>query len=954
MFAYVGKGFSGSVNQIFFGTKDRMHKMVLFLHEQFAASHRLHRKSTAFFKLGLMMEMLREKSEGAAKFQKHVQGSVFREVLHLLLQGLSFQELVPTVCDLLHKLCDSAMSSHLEELQKHFPVLVNALIPLVDRGASVEAKDLLEYLIVANVDMFREQISQLDPVPSENVAFNKIRSVQSQFDGRLTLSQQLEKFGSLSSSSGNRIALCHLLSLLERNRGQLDVLADESPATLGRLAWSLIKLCSGSGLEKDTLLLAAACLGELGNVELREDATMLFPRSLDPSSAVAEETVRQVYRFLVDENVQVIAAASTCMRKLLECPEGGQAFRGLQRTPQGFDICEHLYCFRPMPGAKPTSTKPEGLAIPNKVELWSAGSGKIFSEWVCPLTAALCRAVMTGELFGIAAPVCALKVSLAEFLFPFAVRALAVENEPVNLPLLKDLLESVLRDPTASSEAVQLVLRSLTLLRIHPWKRRVRLPSAWDASQAALRCSLFVSSLLFLELHCEIEFGCVALQALSDDRKSVYLATLRRIYCNLDEPDSLHGIPSGSDGDTMSSILLYEHEGRWEEAVSAYDRLLAFGQSSVTLKAGLLRALGKVGLMHLWNGYLCGVSSANLDEYAELSEFQSELAWRTCRWDESDAKTLRTGGKVQLNQAAMQCLRGLHGTDKALFQNGLDGIRLELLSDLSVSTLENTKSAGPTLSRLRFFREIETCWSRRKFDSEALSQRRAARDFEEIESILSFRVSLCSALGARELMPVHLLELSSAARKYGRLNIALGSLHRLKQVEPESLFGALEEAKVLWARGDRDAAIWRAKELVQVLGKKHQDAQTTALLGKTLHVCGKWLIQTGNESTNVIRASYLKPAMQRLRSQSAPNEQFARVCLTLGKHADSLYSSIVAKMESPEWISNQELRLQRQKELEALDNLLKANNGAGATAEVLKHVKKLRNQIQKDEAEVNG
>ncbi len=952
-----------------------MHKIVLFLHEQYAASHRLHRKSTAFFKLGLMMEMLAEKSEGAAKFQKQVQGSVFREVLHLLLQGLSLPGLVATACDLLRKLCDSAMTSHLEELRKHFSVLVTALIPLVD-ARSGHAKQLLEYLVVRHANLFEEQISQLDPVPAENDAFDSIRAVTDQYSGQFSLSQQLEKFGSRGGGE-SRIALCHLLSLLESNRDQVDALAEVSPGLLGRVAWSLIKMC-GSQSERDTLLVAAACLGELGNVELRDMATM--SRSFDKDlSFVVEEMVRQLYLFLVDENVQVIAAASICMRKLLETPEGGLAFRSLQRSPQGQDICEHLYAFRPMPGNKqPAVIVSKSASLP-EADLWKSGGGKSFADWVRPLAASLCRAVVTGDVFAIAAPVCVLKASLAEFLFPFAVRALAVENEALNMPILKHALESVLRDPLASSEAVQLVLRCMTLLRVHPWKRKVTLPSAWDASQAALRCSLFVSSLLFLELHCEMEFGGLSLQA-AEHRKSAYHTTLRQIYSNLDEPDSLHGIPSGDD--TMSSILLYEHEGRWDQAVSAYDRLLAFGQPSVALKSGLLRALGKVGLMHLWSGYLHGVGATNLDEFSDLSEFQSELAWRTCRWDDAKMATLAgsRSGKMQLNQAAMQCLRGLHGSDRGVFQNALDAIRLELLSDLSVSTLENTKSAGPTLSRLRFFREIESCWSvcsdtganaerratllsalSRDWDKRNLVMRLRTRDqsaFEEVETILSLRVSLCSALGANELMPRHLLELTSAARKCGRLNIALGALHRLKQLEPNSKDGALEEAKVLWARGDRDAAISRVRELIAVLNNNNSNNSNSNnnnpspqqhLLGQALHVCGKWMIETGNESTHVIRSSFLKPALQKFRSQVVPNEQLARVSFTFGKHADAAYSSIVAKMESPEWSSNKEIRRHRFQELETLEGMIKSD---GSTPDVMKHVRKLRNQISSDEAEM--
>ncbi len=53
----------------------------------------------------------------------------------------------------------------------------------------------------------------------------------------------------------------------------------------------------------------------------------------------------------------------------------------------------------------------------------------------------------------------------------------------------------------------------------------------------------------------------------------------------------------------------------------------------------------------------------------------------------------------------------LKDNDATLFRAGLDGIRLEVLSGLAVSTLEHTKSLGPVLACLRFFREIESCWA---------------------------------------------------------------------------------------------------------------------------------------------------------------------------------------------------------------------------------------------------
>ncbi len=990
VFVYLGNGFgASSVTDIIFRTKDRVHKIVLFLHEQYAASHRPHRKLAALRKLGLLMEMVRAPS-ASAKFQKQVMGSVFRDVLHFLLQALTIETLVPLACALLRDLCDSALASHAEELRKNLVVIVTSLVPLVDGGRR-EATELVNYLVVEKIDVFKDLIAGLDPVPEGNPAFDRVRKMQAKYGGVLTLSQQLERFASSRSAStdmGSRIALSHLLRLLESHRQDLALLA--GTAVLGRVAWALIKLCSAVK-DREQLLLAAACLGELGDVELREDSASMFPAIVLADHVIVEEVVRQVHAFLVDEDVHVIRAASLCMRDLLATADGGAAFKNLLRTLQGAMICEHLYPFRPLQskqqGAGTTpmmfgGSKTQGNVLLPDDRAWECG-GKSFADWVRPLCSQLGLCVRSAQYFALVAPVCALKTQLAEFLFPFAIRAIAQEDEAnvqsQSMPSIADAMERlVLCEAAANPEAVQLVLKTMTVLRLHQWKRKtVKMPSAWHASQAALRCSLFVSSLQFLELSCEAEFGSVSLSAIESDpaKRAIYHAALRRIYSNLDEPDSLHGIHAGED--TMSSILLYEHEGRWDQALSGYDRLLAYGQQNVALKSGLLRAMGNLGLVHMWSGYLAGVGATNVSEYMELSEYQLELAWRTCRWEENDPKLavlLSSRAKLTFNQAALQCLRGLHGADQALFQSSLDGIRLELLADLSVSTLENTKSAGPTLSRLRFFREIESCWSvclangdgkeraqlLAALDRECRERNamiRSSRDtlaFEDTEKLMSLRVGLCSALGSNELMPRHLLELTRASLKCGRLNIALGTLHRLKEIQPDSLDGMLAEAKVMWARGDGDAAIALAKKMIGRLEKNPPPDGPKSLYGKALFLCGRWLTQTGNESASTIRSSYLKLAFKKFQPQKGFGEDMAKVSFMLGKHADGLYSAITAKMKTPEWNASKEVRMHRQKELQELEKLLKNSNGQPVNVpELQKHIKRLRGQIQEDEAEFN-
>jgi tetratricopeptide (TPR) repeat protein len=352
----------------------------------------------------------------------------------------------------------------------------------------------------------------------------------------------------------------------------------------------------------------------------------------------------------------------------------------------------------------------------------------------------------------------------------------------------------------------------------------------------------------------------------------------------------------------------------------------------------------------------------------ELSEFQLELAWRTCRWDDADPKLaalLAGRARPSFHQAVLQCLRGLRSADHALFQNALDGARLQLLDELSVSSLENTKSAQPTLFRLQVFREIERSWiisvADREDTNRALLLDKEWREqnaqlgrtpFESFEQCLALRVSLCSAIGVTELIPSSLLQLTRAARKSGRLNTALASLHRLKELQPDSVGSMLVEAKVLWACGERDQAIVLGKKVIAMLEVSPPASGSQSLLGKALFLCGRWLIETGNESAGTIRTSYLKAALVRFKPEKGVNDKISKVSFVLGKHADALFAATAAKLESPEWKASVEVRLHRQNELAGLEKLLSDGRGQpGTVAEVQKHVRKLRAQVKEDEHE---
>jgi hypothetical protein len=649
--------------------------------------------------------------------------------------------------------------------------------------------------------------------------------------------------------SPGRIALLHLQSKLESDRKQLLQLLEHNKPLLIRTAWVLLRLCM-STTAVPVILLAASCLGELGVVSLvalpgaaevaRAPAAAGDgsgkPVKLSRHVQIVRRMVLQITNFLVDESVSVIRASSTCMRALLATPHGGEAFRLLDKETQ-----DSLYPFRPSSAQQAKKAASPAVVVPSQPPspggsaaalsdaVWST-QGKSYELWIRQLVASLCKLLVgpSTEYIALSAAICERKSTLAEFLFPHIINALAEDEaqrvgkasaraRPFLLELASAAEREVLRDVRSGTMAVQLVLSAM---RAHLDK--------WTAAEAALRCSLYVSALMFLEMSAEREFGALKLPEAdleqgAQPKRAAYLSMLRKIFRNIDEPDSLHGMPPADDAEALSiAILLYEHDERWEDALSCYDRALAHLPSAVAhlpgaavvgqrveLRTGLLRALGNLGHLHLSASYLSSVGGSSVEEMAELSEQQLELAWRTCQWGDHASpqldSLLSNRHKVTFHQATLQCVRALSDADENLFFAGLDGIRLELLSGLAASVSENTKCAccdggfaavmllctriltpytrhpppptthththththrpiralQPLLARLRFFREIESCWAIRNahgsekhrllrlLDAEWCTRNKLTRDmtFEEKERLMSLRIALLGVGG---------------------------------------------------------------------------------------------------------------------------------------------------------------------------------------------------------------
>ena len=114
-----------------------------------------------------------------------------------------------------------------------------------------------------------------------------------------------------------------------------------------------------------------------------------------------------------------------------------------------------------------------------------------------------------------------------------------------------------------------------------------------DIAKSAQKCSgkqivpffqqlaAYFTSLLYVELWCEKEFGQLQFAANANEAEmlvdstshELYEKLMMEIYSNINEPDGIYGINKSQQFQNVimdSQIVTYEHEGNWANAAGAY------------------------------------------------------------------------------------------------------------------------------------------------------------------------------------------------------------------------------------------------------------------------------------------------------------------------------------------------------------------------------------------------
>lgn len=187
--------------------------------------------------------------------------------------------------------------------------------------------DSIEFLVITHNKLFQDTIRKLDAFPL-NRKYNHIREVQDKQD--ITLEQEIQSFLECDDFATRADGLRHLKHVLATKKNELSELYDALREIRGfsedcenslphRLISMLIKL---SCYPKESISLEAVkCLGELGPADLTTIVLEPEKRALDikypPFEMFTGHVMSLLVQFLVDENIEVVKAASEALYEVL-------------------------------------------------------------------------------------------------------------------------------------------------------------------------------------------------------------------------------------------------------------------------------------------------------------------------------------------------------------------------------------------------------------------------------------------------------------------------------------------------------------------------------------------------------------------------------------------------------------------------------------------------------------
>nr|CAD7431238.1 unnamed protein product [Timema monikensis] len=458
-------------------------------------------------------------------------------------------------------------------------------------------------------------------------------------------------------------------------------------------------------------------------------------------------------------------------------------------------------------------------------------------------------------------------------------------------------------------------------------------------AQAAQFCSAHFTSILYVELwsseqikeHPSIIVGdnVSPLDCICDkdpERGRDVEDILREAYTRLQYKDAVSGCGSSYLLDSLTRVSHLELEGQWEQAMQEYQ--LQSKNDDPTAIQGLCRCLHRMGSHNLLHRYL-----AATEKTSELLDIQYECGWRLGQWDlgRCPQDDLYEGHHYDALQATEE-------GDLVRARVSLSRARTCIATTaLAHASLESAMNLYPSLSRLQTLQELEDFLNDNPLNQDSVKllmtrwreqDRLGYGEFEYLELVLAQRLVLLRMASSMFNFNVkdeltYQLEIAALARKEGWPQVAGNCLARLATFsfdKPPCI--VLEEARLHWAKGNREVAIVLLKSLLRRLEQDTRGGEEQLVQRSiALHLYGSWMVETKSENPQNIIDQYFLKALTHLEDLAESREK-QEICLeahsSLARFADGQYQNLVHYTKSAVFETKQKGIVEAQVALEKI------------------------------------
>ncbi|XP_029417756.1 serine-protein kinase ATM isoform X1 [Nannospalax galili] len=449
-----------SILEVLSKSPDSYQKILLAICEQAAETNSAYKKHRILkiyhLFVSLLLKDIKSGLGGAWAF-------VLRDVIYTLIHSVnkrpSFMDVSlhssSLCCDLLSRVCRTAVTHCKDALENHLHVIVGTLIPLVDdQEVQEQVLDLLKYLVIDNKDneSLYLTIKLLDPFP-DRVVFKDLRTTQQKIKysrGPFSLLEEINHF--LSVSVYDALPLTRLEGLkdlrrrLEQHKDQMTDLLSTSQdnpqdSVVVKLVVNLLqlsKMAVNQTGEREVLEAVGKCLGEIGPMDF---STIAIQHNKDTSYAKAlvlfEDKELQwtlimltsLNNTLIEDCVRVRSAAAMCLKNILATKTGHSFWEIYKKTTD--PVLTYLQPFRTSRKKfleLPEFVKENPLECLDDVSLWIPQSEN-HDIWIKTLTCAfLDSGGIKSEILQLLKPMCEVKTDFCQTVLPYLIHDILLQD----------------------------------------------------------------------------------------------------------------------------------------------------------------------------------------------------------------------------------------------------------------------------------------------------------------------------------------------------------------------------------------------------------------------------------------------------------------------------------------------------------------------------------------------